>query len=125
MGMFDWLFGSSKDVNTSNPQSMHYKGARVGDEVIPVRASPCYCGMINLNRGLNDEFVTCAFCKEAGREISDQQITTEWVCDKGHRNIEYSKCITGRCRVCGEVDSMLRAKPHYKWDWKLGKAVRV
>ena len=57
--------------------------------------------------------------------VFDKPSTTEWVCDKGHRNIEYSKCITGRCRVCGEVDSMLRAKPHYKWSWKLKKAVRL
>lgn len=69
MGMLNWLLGSSKDVNTSNPQSMHYKGARVGDEVIPVGASPCYCGMINLNRGFNDGFVVCEFCKEAEREL--------------------------------------------------------
>lgn len=63
--------------------------------------------------------------KNKEKADSAQPSTTEWVCNKGHRNIEYSKNITGRCRVCGEVDSMLRKKPHYKWSWKLDKAVRL
>ena len=58
--------------------------------------------------------------------VSNQKAgITQWVCDKGHHNFEHSECETGRCRVCGEVDSMLREKPHYKWSWKLNKAVRL
>lgn len=125
--MFDWLLGSSKDVNSSNSQSMHYKYIKIGDERVPVRFSPCNCWIKNQDRGFYDEFVACEFCKEAEKELEAyaKPSTTEWVYDKGHRNIEYSRNVTGRCRVCGEVDTMLRNKPHYKWSWKLGKAVRV
>ncbi len=83
--MFDWLLGSSKDVNSSNPQSMHYKYIKLGDEIVPARVSPCYCMLINQNRSIDDKFVECGYCREAEREL----------------------------------------KPHYKWSWKLNKAVRL
>ena len=67
--MFNWFPGSSKDVNTSNHQSMHYRYMKLGDETVPVRISPCYCSLINLSRGFNDGFLTCEFCKEAEKEL--------------------------------------------------------
>ena len=106
MVMFDWLLGSSKDVNTSNPQSMHYKGAKVGDKTVPVRISPCYCGLRNINSRLNDEFVMCEFCKEAEKELKTREGLYETA--KGT-----------------PISKLKQIKPHYKWSWKLNKAVRL
>ena len=91
----------------------------VGNYSIDVKCSNHLCNRsVIVPAQLNDNSVV--YCDECAKPSA-----TEWVCDKGHRNIEYSKNVTGRCRVCGEVDSMLRGKPHYKWSWKLNKAVRL
>lgn len=89
MVMFDWLFGSPKEVHSSNPQSMHYKHVPFEDRAIL------------------------------------QSNIVQWVCDKGHSNFESSGKVTGRCYVCSALSSGVRNKPHYKWSWKLNKAVRL
>ncbi len=55
----------AKKVN----EKEHHKYARVGDKTVPVRISACYCSLINLSRGFNDEFVVCGSCKEAEKEL--------------------------------------------------------
>lgn len=61
------------------------------------------------------------------KKIEDiqQSGVTQWACDKGHHNFEPSKAITGICKVCGDSIPEIRNKPHYKWSWKLNKAVRL
>ena len=58
-------------------------------------------------------------------EENQQTNITQWVCDKGHHNFEPSEDVTGICKVCGELVPEVRSKPHYKWSWKLNKAVRL
>ena len=106
MVMFDWLLGGSKDVNSSNPQSMHYKYIKLGDERVPVRVSPCYCMLINQSRGFDEEFVTCELCKEAEKELKIREGLYEAA--KGT-----------------PISKLKQIKPHYKWSWKLNKAVRL
>ena len=53
------------------------------------------------------------------------ECTVQWVCNSGHHNSDSYKDITGRCSTCGELVPEVRRKPHYKWSWKLNKAVRL
>ena len=96
-------FGS---VGESNPQSMHYKHIKIGDERVPVRVSPCYCPLTNQSRGFDEEFVTCDFCKEAEKELKTRE---------GLYGVAKGT----------PISNLKQIKPHYKWSWKLNKAVRL
>ena len=129
-------FGS---ISESNPQSMHYKYIKLGDEIVPARVSPCYCPLINQSRGFDEEFVNCEFCKEAEKELKIREGLYETAkgtpisklkqIEPHYKNIENCKNekVNGiypfiTCIDCGKA---IDKKPHYKWSWKLNKAVRL
>ena len=104
MVIFDRLFGSSKDVSSSNPQSMHYKNVLPEDRV----------------------FLTCIWsCPKCNfsHKIPYQMDTRSWVDCNQCRETKPREGLYETAKGT-PISKLKQIKPHYKWSWKLGKAVR-
>lgn len=61
----------------------------------------------------------------ADLSLENQQPTIRWACECGYPNEQLRLNSNGRCAICRKVEPSAVTKPHYKWSWKLNKAVRL
>ena len=103
--MFNWLLGDPKDLHSSNPQSMHYKNVLPEDRV----------------------FFTCDWvCPKCNcsHKIPHQMDTRFWIDCNQCRELKSREGLYETAKGT-PISKLKQIKPHYKWSWKLNKAVRL